>query len=201
MLEDLEKIIDFIISKYEKIMAKWIANENFLSINTKKILVKDIYKDSEVLNAILNYRTFMNEQNLYLSLKIQELNLVSTVNTRVKAKNSIEFKINNYILKHNLGEIPISKCFNDLYGIRIILKENLSCEDIINFISQKYPSLKCINSSKPEGYIAVHVYFKNSNQTFQWELQIWNEANEKINMESHEKYKQDYTKWEKENRR
>ena len=36
MLEDLEKIIDFIISEYEKIMAKWIANENFLSINTKK---------------------------------------------------------------------------------------------------------------------------------------------------------------------
>lgn len=34
---------------------------------------------------------------------------------------------------------------------------------------------------------------------FQWELQLWDKEHEKINLESHARYKQDYTKWEQEN--
>lgn len=48
------------------------------------------------------------------------------INTRVKTHNSIEYKIENYRSNHEDGKIPINKCLNDLYGIRIILSEDIS---------------------------------------------------------------------------
>ena len=41
---------------------------------------------------------------------------------------------------------------------------------------------------------------QQNNFNFQWELQIWNKEDEMNNINSHEKYKQDYIKWEKENK-
>lgn len=67
-------------------------------------------------------------------------------------------------------------------------------------IENKYNgALKCYDASK-DGYVATHIYFKNGNYSFQWELQIWDKFHEKTNIISHEQYKQEYTKWEKENR-
>ena len=47
---------------------------------------------------------------------------------------------------------------------------------------------------------AIHIYFGNEidNTCFQWELQLWYENDEQINLKSHNIYKQDYVKWEKE---
>ena len=45
-----------------------------------------------------------------------------------------------------------------------------------------------------------YIYFRQGNFNFQWELQVWNKENEINNITSHEKYKQDYIKWEKENK-
>ena len=99
--------------------------------------------------------------------------------------------------KHEYGRIPINKCFNDLYGIRIIFEQDIDHNDIKEFIRNKYKGkLKCIDSSKEEGYIATHVYFKKDNYSFLWELQIWDKTHEKSNIALHEQYKQEYTKWE-----
>jgi hypothetical protein len=66
-------------------------------------------------------------------------------------------------------------------------------------INKYFPNLKCIESSRGD-YYAVHIYFGNDdNYKFQWELQIWDKEHEKTNLESHARYKQDYTKWEREN--
>ena len=43
----------------------------------------------------------------------------------------------------------------------------------------------------------MHIYFKEDNYTFPWELQIWLEQDEKNNLISHAKYKEDYAQWEK----
>ena len=100
----------------------------------------------------------------------------------------------------NIGEVPLNKCFNDLYGIRIIFPQSISYKEIKKFVDEKYKGkLKCYNASKGK-YIATHIYFKNGNNSFQWELQIWNKENEKNNINSHEQYKQGYTKWEEENK-
>ena len=95
--------------------------------------------------------------------------------------------------------MPISKCFNDLLGIRIICKKELSFNEVLQLINTKYDNLKCIDSSKNE-YKATHIYFRKDNYTFQWELQVWNKIDEIKNINSHEKYKQDYVRWENENK-
>lgn len=59
--------------------------------------------------------------------------------------------------------------------------------------------MKCLDSSKGE-YVATHIYFRDGNFNFQWELQVWSASQEKVNTISHEKYKQEYTKWEKESK-
>lgn len=129
------------------------------------------------------------------------MNLKSEINSRVKAQNSIEYKIYNYMTeKHEYGKVSLNKCFNDLYGIRIIFKDDVEYKDIKRFINEEYKGkLKCYNASKGE-YVATHIYFKKDNYSFQWELQIWNKSNYETNIISHEHYKQSYTKWEKENK-
>ena len=202
MLEELSKLIDFIQQKYDILLIKWEQSDLYESINQKNNLVIDINKNDNMLNTILNYRAFINDNNLDLKMAFNELNLNSEINTRVKAQNSIEYKINNYMTaKHEYGRIPINKCFNDLYGIRIIFEQDIDHNDIKEFIRNKYKGkLKCIDSSKEEGYIATHVYFKKDNYSFLWELQIWDKTHEKSNIALHEQYKQEYTKWEKENK-
>ena len=121
------------------------------------------------------------------------------VNIRTKAKNSIEYKIKNYIENHENGKVPINKCLNDLFGIRIICTKKIENEQIKQLVKLKFKHLKCIDSSKQD-YKATHIYFRQDNFNFQWELQIWNKEDEMNNINSHEKYKQDYIKWEKENK-
>ena len=95
-----------------------------------------------------------------------------TVTARVKAQNSIEFKIQNYKTeRHELGKVPINKCVNDLFGVRIILEIPLTFDQIHAFIDDSFGGkYKCIDSSKGD-YKAVHLYFQADNQSFPWELQ------------------------------
>lgn len=173
-----------------------------MPIHQKRNLVKDVKNNSEILNTILNYRLFLNENHLDIKLAFDQLNIQSEVSSRVKAQNSIEFKISNYMTnKHEYGKVALNKCFNDLYGIRIIFNENVEYKDIKKFVDEKYKKkLKCYDASK-ENYVATHIYFKEDNYSFQWELQIWDKVHYESNIISHEHYKQDYIKWEEENKR
>ena len=201
MLDDLDKLVTFIIVEYNRLYKEWLKSDLYISINQKKNLVEDIKSNSLILNAILNYRTFINKNHLDLKLSFNKLKLESEVTSRVKAQNSIEYKMHNYMSeKHGYGKVPLNKCFNDLYGIRIIFKEHVEFNDIKNFIEDRYDGkLKCNDSSKGD-YAATHIYFKNGNDSFQWELQVWDKEHEKSNIISHEHYKQDYTKWERANK-
>ena len=204
MLEELDKLVLFIEQKYNEIQEEWKQNELYKVINQKKQLVKDINNNSNILNTILSYRAFINEKSLDLKLSFDILNVNGEISTRVKTQNSIEFKIKNYMSKeHEYGRVPINKCFNDLYGIRIIFNETMEYNKIKQFIESKYQGrIKCIDSSKLTGYIATHIYFKTreDNYSFVWELQIWDKLHEKNNIILHEQYKQEYTNWEKENK-
>lgn len=200
MFEELEKLIDFIQSEYIEFNKKWKESNYYSKINLRNNLVCDLLDNELILEAIFNYREFINESNIQLIMDFKQFNTEnSKVNVRTKTKNSIEYKIKNYIENHENGEIPIDKCLNDLFGIRIIMNKRLTYNQIIDFIRKKYKNLKCIDSSKKE-YKATHIYFKQDNFNFQWELQIWNKEDENNNINSHEKYKQDYVKWEKENK-
>ena len=157
-------------------------------------------ENKELLDTIICYRDFINENIIQLLMDFKQFNTdTAKVNIRAKAKNSIEYKIENYIKNHENGEIPINKCFNDLFGIRMICSDEMENKKIIQLITNKYKNLKCIDSSKKD-YKATHIYFKKDNFSFQWELQVWNKVDEINNIKSHEKYKQDYVRWEKENK-
>lgn len=201
MLEELDKFIVFIEEKYKKLCYEWEKTDLYNPIHQKNKQVKDIVKDNSILNDILNYRLFINENHLDLKLAFDQLNIKSEINSRVKAQNSIEYKISNYMTaKHEYGKVPLNKCFNDLYGIRIIFNESVNFNVVKEFINKKHKGkLKCINASKGD-YVATHIYFKENNYSFQWELQIWDKEHYKTNIISHEQYKQSYTKWEEENK-
>ena len=200
MIEDLDKLISFIQTEYIELTEKWEQSVYYSKINLKSNVVCDVLENKIILDAIVNYREFINENNIQLVMDFKQFNTnKSKVNIRTKAKNSIEYKIKNYMQNHENGKVPINKCFNDLFGIRIICENELTNNQITNLINNKYSNLKCINSSKKD-YKATHIYFKKNNFSFQWELQVWNKSDEINNIDSHEKYKQDYVRWENENK-
>ena len=201
MYEDLVNLIYFSLKKYNLLLEEWKEYKDYKQINLRKVLVKDVKNDIDILNTIINYRTFINSKFSNLFSDFTNLNLSddNKLDLRVKARNSIEYKIERYINYHDNGEIPLNKCINDLFGIRIICNEPLLFDEVLELINTKYKNLKCIDSTKND-YKATHIYFRKDNYTFQWELQVWNKLDEVNNIISHEKYKQDYVKWEKENK-
>ena len=199
-MDEIKKLIDFIEKTYLKISKDWTKDDKYHPLNMKTSRVENIYNDEKLLLYVFNYRTFINEHTINITDDIQGLGLLNTVNTRVKALNSIQDKIEKYENKKESGKIPIKKCLNDIFGLRIILNKSISYDEIIKYIEDNYTNLKCIKAFRGE-YKAVHVYFGNDdNMKFQWELQIWNKEDEHTNLVSHAKHKQEYTKWEKENK-
>lgn len=200
MLDELENLISFIQNEYIQFNEKWQNSDYYFKFDLKNNLIVDLSENEQMLNTIFNYREFINENNIQLLLDFKRFNTKNAkVNIRTKAKNSIEYKIKNYIENHENGKIPINKCLNDLFGIRIICAEKMGYAQITELIKYKFKNLKCIDSSKQD-YKATHIYFRQGNFNFQWELQVWNREDEINNINSHEKYKQDYIKWEKENK-
>lgn len=46
-----------------------------------------------------------------------------------------------------------------------------------------------------DGYIGIHIYFKNaSNFYYPWELQIWDEKDAENNIKSHQDFKRSFVK-------
>lgn len=83
----------------------------------------------------------------------------------------------------------------------MFLDTRATFDDIRSLIELSYKGkYRCIDSSKGD-YKAVHIYFKESNQAFPWELQIWNKCDVERNFASHKEYKQAYTIWEEENKK
>lgn len=198
MLNELKMLIDKIITEHRKISELWKNHKDYLKINLKKSMVYEINKLG-FMDSIINYVSFLNTNLIEFQLGLNEDNFKkSKINVRIKARNSILYKYDNYLKNHEDGKSPINKCFNDLFGIRIIFKEDISHSKIKEYLDNNYPNLKCIEALR-KNYIATHIYFSYDNFTFPWELQIWSKCNEINNLESHRKYKQDYVKWEIEN--
>lgn len=209
MLEELEQIVKFIIEEHKKSNEKWRNSEYYFKLNLNKIEVKDI-PNSEYLENILNYREFININNVDLMEELKDKFTVGNTKilNRVKLKNSVEDKIAQYNTeRHENGNIPVNKCLNDLFGVRAIYDSDVNFDEIHNFIKEKFPNnqIRCVdrNIKNDNGiltYKAVHLYVKEDNFNFQWELQIWDRKNELMNFNSHEEYKQRYTAWEQDNK-
>lgn len=199
VFDELKNLIDYIQSVYSKVTSEWLQSTE-AKINMKKTQISDINVDGTIYQNIMEYVQLLNERSAGIAL---QLSLVCSyqVTARVKTQNSIEYKIQNYKTgRHEFGRVSINKCFNDLFGVRIILETSLTFEEVLAFVEKTYQGkYRCIDSSKLD-YKAVHLYFRENNRSFPWELQIWNRCNVESNFASHKKYKQEYTTWEKESK-
>ena len=196
-MKELENLINLILKNHQEINDLWKKDPNYQKINTSKTTVSSVYNNQNLLFCILNYREFLIKNTLDMTFNKLTPN---NIEARIKNKNSIQYKIENYTKssEHEYGNVPLKKCLNDLFGIRIILQENIDQELIIKQLKAKYSNLKIINANKKD-YRAIHIYFVQKNNTsYQWELQIWQKIDQEKNYISHKIYKQDYVKWEKE---
>lgn len=199
VFDELKELIDYIQSVYSMVTDVWLQNARE-KIHLKKTQVFDIDADESIYQSIIEYVQLLNERSADITLKLSSV-CSCQVTARVKTQNSIEYKIQNYKTdRHECGKVPINKCFNDLFGVRIILDTPLNFEDVRMFIEETYQGkYRCIDSSKLD-YKATHLYFRENNYSFPWELQIWNRCDVESNFASHKKYKQEYTTWERESK-
>lgn len=190
-LLELEQLVESINTAYNKVTDLWKQTNDY-SYNQATTQVKDIMKDYVIFGNAVGYLDFLN-----LSLEKELLPLSNLVDRfRVKNLNSLLCKIYSYInVKQEKGSVPIKKCLNDLYGLRIITDVKFEYEDVKNMISKKFPLLKCTHQCKNE-YNGIHIYFRVDNLNYSWELQIWYREDEQNNIESHKKHKQTYIDWE-----
>lgn len=195
--DDLKCLIDYLQLEYDRVTEEWMGSE-CRKVNLKRFLVADIDLDGEIYRSILEYVKLLSKRSAGITLRLSSV-CSCHVAARIKTQNSIEYKISSYkTLRKESGQIPINKCINDLFGVRIFLVPPLSFGEVHTFVERTYGgAYRCIDSSKA-GYRAAHLYFKSGNLSFPWELQIWNMENAEGNFASHKKYKQDYTVWEKE---
>ena len=190
-LLELEELIQKINNTYIKATESWQKNNSY-PYNQATTYVKDVVPNFLVFMNAMNYLDFLN------SIIEDELLETSALveRTRVKTLNSLLCKIYSYInVKQEKGKVPINKCLNDLYGLRIIIDTKFEYDEIKQLINNKFPTLKCTHQNK-NGYNGVHVYFRINNQSYSWELQIWNKYDIVSNILSHKKHKQSYIDWE-----
>ena len=197
--DELKDLIDYIQSAYTEVTDEWLRSTS-AKTNLKKSQVADIDADGAIYRSIMEYVQLLNDRSADITLQLSGV-CSCMVTARVKAQNSIEYKIQTYKTdRHEFGRVPINKCINDLFGVRIFLEAPLTFDEIYAFIADTYQGqYRCIDSSKLD-YKAVHLYFRKNNQSFPWELQIWNMCDADSNFASHKKYKQEYTTWEKESK-
>lgn len=105
---------------------------------------------------------------------------------RVKTAESIHDKIHRYLARAN--QYPVNNILNDIFGVRVILPS-----EAVAKIMEKLDGWKAQYGLKNwylrdiDGYIGVHVYFKNaSNFYYPWELQIWDEKDAAENIRNHQ---------------
>ena len=132
-MEKINEVIKTILSMYNTINNKWKSSENYIKINQRKNQVIDIVLNPEIMENIIKYREFVNNEVSYIEYRLQIFNNLN-ITSRVKQKNSIESKIWHYIFKKTNGKSSMNKCINDIYGIRIIVDDSINYEDIQKLI-------------------------------------------------------------------
>lgn len=172
---------------------------NLSSTYIKLISLQNPVFYREAYLAISKYKELLNDVTIRFDLIQQKYKKCFHIDKRIKNINSIYSKIDRYNNeKKEKGEIQINKCLNDLFGFRITMNY-LSFKKMKMIIEESIlpfkDRLKFIDSIK-DGYRAYHVYIKNGNYLFQWELQFWLKRDSKKNLASHHKHKQSYVVWE-----
>lgn len=154
---------------------------------------KDYFETGEVSREnILSYRLNLHESiNDYLyRADLYDIPYFY----RVKTSESILDKIERF--KQRSEGYPVNSILNDIFGVRIIVSSEDIAEvmDKLDEWKEKYGLKNWYLRDKDE-YVGIHIYFKNSSNTYYpWELQIWDKKDAENNIQSHRKYKRNFVK-------
>lgn len=133
-----------------------MGGAEYRKINLKKTCISGIQEEESFLGLVWAYRDSitLDEEIIYFIISLNGYN--EGINTRVKTRNSIKYKIESYLLHHENDRVPINKCLNDLFGIRIMISNPVSHEEIRRHMAEKIPLFKMYRFLK--GWIYSHTY-------------------------------------------
>lgn len=112
VFDELKDLIDYIQVVYSEVTDEWFR-ETAAMINLKKSQVADIDADGAIYRHIMGYVQLLNDKSADITLRLPGV-CACVVTARVKAQNSIEYKIQTYKTdRHEFGRVPINKGFTD----------------------------------------------------------------------------------------
>ena len=190
-MENIIKDIIKINEVYNKYTKDFNERRNNV-INLNKYRVNNIYSNKDIYDLIIYYHDYMNNKSDDIEKELRSI----IDRYRVKDITSIQDKIKRYSLKPG-GSYYVGKCLNDIFGLRIII-DDMDLDNLYNYLNNNLSSEFKITKgpNNQPTYKAIHLYFgNNDNNSFKWELQIWNKSDEMNNILSHDKYKQEYKEW------
>lgn len=185
--EDIEKLLDIIIKINEHDVELPSLRRNTVEKLEDKMGFDEVYE------KVLDYIE-LNDAIYDLDDFIQSIES-ENISVRTKTEDSLRKKWHK-----NLGENrPIKKVFNDIIGIRIIIKEDIDniIEDIKDICNTKNYKIEVIDlknksKAKDDGYRGIHIYMDNNSKSFKVEIQIWDKFDSMLNFYTHQNiYKTD----------
>lgn len=185
-IEKTERLIREINLIHTKYSQDYFETDKVQKLNPSRSL-KNISIE-HILSYRLNLHEAINDYLLFADTKD------ITFYYRVKTSESIQDKIDRYLNRQN--QYPANNILNDIFGARIVLPSDditIILEKLDDY-KEKY-GLKNWYLRDVDGYIGIHVYFKNaSNFYYPWELQIWDENDALNNIQNHILYKREFVK-------
>lgn len=186
MIEKVERLIDQINQIHHQYSQDYFETGKVEKVNLSHTLSK------VPLDHILSYRLNLHEViNDYLyRADVKDIHFYY----RVKTTESIVDKVARYQARGT--KYPVNNILNDIFGARVILSSDqiglvlTSLDDWKDQYGLKNWYLRDV-----DGYVGIHVYFKNKNNFYYpWELQIWDEKDAEANIASHIKHKRHFVK-------
>lgn len=174
------------------------ADPSITSLNLKNTKISTLALNTNFLATTLRYRDRLSDwvkfETDLVPLIDQDWH-VCKFNYRTKLEDSFFKKMHWYLNKSQ--PYYVLKTFNDLFGARLIIPNFRSFENsLLDYYGSKSDNMvrrAYIRDDTPS-YHGLHLYISPSNTQFPWELQIWDTADEKANLFSHdmhEKRKED----------
>jgi len=189
-VELLAPLIDDIWNLNERFTLAFAENVDLSRYNFMKLGVSKMLEDKElVYNIIPSYTKFINTSRDLIESDLFIYSVQYNIRYRVKIDDTIYAKLKHYARKEkDLGTLPLDKCLNDIFGVRIILpnaRDELS--EILALLESKKKQRHIFRYVKRdlEKYHAVHCYMYPNKHSFPWELQIWDSRDVQQNTYSH----------------
>jgi hypothetical protein len=184
MLEKVERLISEINQVHLRYSQDYFETGKVEKVNLKHTFAK------VPTEHILKYRLVLHESinDYLLDADLYDIPYFY----RVKTSESIQDKIDRF--KQRQDGYPVNKVLNDIFGARMILStaEISEVMERLDDWQAKYGLMSWYLRDQ-DGYIGLHIYFKNKNNYYYpWELQLWDQQDAKGNVESHKRYKRQF---------